>query len=223
MRFGLFEPNLYNTNVTIKKRTIKQFKIMNKLDIINVIKEVVAKRPNYTDKPNVVIIEDIYCGDDLIDGLEFKGNDDILLYDGCSLIGKSVCDEYTIKQLVCFTGRLIALYEYCEVLGADNEHYEWLVQDWIERHNRQEVFVVTAVTANDNYTPLSNRVFRNEDDAYAYLNSIIKSWKEEHNACDYETHCGYRSHKSECAVKEFYGDCEDGSKVHFKLNKIVLK
>lgn len=223
MRFGLFEPNLYNTNVTIKKQTIKQFKIMNKLDIINVIKEVVAKRPNYTDKPNVVIIDDIYCGDDLIDGLEFKSNDGILLYDGCSLIGKSVCDEYTIKQLICFTGRLIALYEYCEVLGADNEHYEWLVQDWIERHNRQEVFVVTAVTANDNYTPLSNRVFRNEDDAYVYLNSIIKSWKEEHNACDYETHCGYRSHKSECAVKEFYGDCEDGSKVHFKLSKIVLK
>lgn len=223
MRFGLFEPNLYNTNVTIKKQTIKQFKIMNKLDIINVIKEVVAKRPNYTDKPNVVIIEDIYCGDDLIDGLEFKSNDDILLYDGCSLIGKSVCDEYTIKQLICFTGRLIALYEYGEILGADNEHYEWLVQDWIERHNRQEVFVVTAVTANDKHTPLSNRVFRNEDDAYVYLNSIIKTWKEEHNACDYETHCGYRSHKSECAEKEFYGDCEDGSKVHFKLNKIVVK
>lgn len=196
---------------------------MNKLDIINVIKEVVAKRPNYTDKPNVVIIEDIYCGDDLIDGLEFKSNDDILLYDGCSIYGKSVCDEYTMKQLICFTGRLIALYENGEILGADNEHYEWLVQDWFERHNRQEVFVVTAVTANDNYTPLSNRVFRNEDDAYVYLNSIIKSWKEEHNACDYETHCGYRSHKSECAVKEFYGDCEDGSKVHFKLSKIVLK
>jgi hypothetical protein len=196
---------------------------MNKLDIINVIKEVVAKRPNYTDKPNVVIIEDIYCGDDLIDGLEFKSNDDILLYDGCSLFGKSVCDEYTIKQLICFTGRLIALYEYGEVLGADNEHYEWVVQDWIERHNRQEVFVVTSVSARDNYTPLSNRVFRDEDDAYAFLNSVIKSWKEVNKTCKYETINEYLCHKKKYVVKDFYGYSEDGRKVYYTINKIVVK
>lgn len=197
---------------------------MNKLDIINVIKEVVAKRPNYSDKPNRVIIEDIYCGDDLIDGLEFNGNDDILLYDECSYIdGKSVIDEYTLKQLICFTGRLIALYENGEILGADNEHYEWLVEEWVERHNRQEVFVVTSVKASNSHTPLSNRVFRNEDDAYAFLNSIIKSWKEVYKGCNYETYCGYLSHKNDYAVKEFYGDCEDGSMVHYTLNKIEVK
>jgi hypothetical protein len=196
---------------------------INKIDIINVIKDIVAKRPCYTDKPNMVIIEDVYCGDDLIDGIEFNGDDDVLLYNGYNINGKSINDEYTIKQLICFTGRLIARYEYSEVLGADNEHYEFLVEDWVERHNKQEVFVVTAVTANGNYTPLSNRVFRNEDDAYVYLNSIIKSWKEEHNACDYKICCGYRNHKSDYPTKEFYGECKDGTMVHYTMKKIVVK
>jgi hypothetical protein len=196
---------------------------INKTDIMNVIKEVVAKRPCYTDKPNVYIIEDVYCGDDLINGLEIDGCDDILLYDGYAIDGKSVTDEYTMKQLICFTGRLIALYEYCEVLGADNEHYEFLVEDWVERHNKQEVFIVTSVSARDNYTPLSNRVFRDEDDAYAFLNSVIKSWKEVNKTCKYETINEYLCHKKKYVVKDFYGYSEDGRKVYYTINKIVVK
>lgn len=172
---------MYNTNVRIQKQTIKKFKNMRKSDIINIIKEVTAKRPYYTDKPNVVIIENIYCGDDVICGLEFNGDDDILLYDNYDINGRSVLEDYTMKQTIRFTGRLIALYEKCEALGADDEHYEHLVELWVEKHNKQEAFLVTAIlTDSDGHIELSNSVFCYEDDAYNHLYSLIKDWKEKH-------------------------------------------
>lgn len=196
---------------------------MRRSEIINVIKKVVAKRPYYSDKPNVVIIEGIYCGEDLIYGLEFNGNDDILLYDGYDINGRSVLEEYTIKQLICFTGRLIALYEHFETLGADDEHYERLVELWVEKYNKQEVFVVTSVVSDGgNDTKLSNCAFRNEDDACNHFNSLIKNWKDAHTLGGYKTF-EHSPNKNGHVIDAFSGYAEDGSNIQLALKKVELK
>lgn len=197
---------------------------MEKQDVISVIKDVVKKFRKNLTLDIYYLDKVIFCGEDIVVGIDIKEHNDgdiFLLSNPLGCVGEyAMC--YNVEQLMRFCGRLIA-YVNGEPSRQSDEHYEWLVQEWFERHNRQEVFVVTSVKTSGSHTPLSNRIFRNEDDAYAFLNSIIKSWKEVYKGCNYETHCGYLNHKNNYAVQEFYGDCEDGSMVHYTLNKIEVK
>ena len=196
---------------------------MTKEDIFKIIDEVTkSDEIKCFENTNIRMVSEtpFFCGDFLVQGISVV-NGDIRLYDEDTQ-GISAWDECTFKHLKRLAGRLIAFYVNGELMGQDDEHYEWLVDDWYNKHVKQFAYVVTSIsTRGNNIVSSLTRLFCLEKKAFEYFTFLVEEWTRKNVYCNTESSKHINKGTNDIS-QDFYGYGEEFM-VHYSLNKTEIE
>lgn len=199
---------------------------MTKEDILKIIDEVTkSDEIKCFENTNIrmVTATPFFCGDFFVQGIKVVDGD-ILLYedDGHDTQGISAWILCSFHQLKRFAGRLISYYVYGEVMGQDDEHYEWVAEKWWYKHIKQFAYVVTSIsTRGNNIVSSSTRLFCLEKKAFEYFTFLVEEWTRKNVCCNTES-SKHVSKGTNDISQDFYGYGEDFM-VHYSLHKTEIE